>query len=66
MYLVAIVSMEDHRMSTATRPTRSRVNPFHQRLGQLTHHQACQMLGDRGDELLSRGGSVFDVDPSRD
>ncbi len=50
-------------MATATRQAKARVNPFHRRLGQLTFHQACQLLGDQGKELLAAGQRKFDVDP---
>ena len=39
-------------MATHQRPREKKVNPFHQRLGMLTYSQACQLLGDNGQELL--------------
>jgi superfamily II DNA or RNA helicase len=50
-------------MSTATQRSQARVNSFHQRLGQLTYHQACQLLGEQGKELLAVGSGRLDVDP---
>jgi hypothetical protein len=50
-------------MSTATQRPQTRVNPFHQRLGQLTFHQACQLLGESGRELLTQGAGQLDVNP---
>lgn len=50
-------------MATATRQAKARINPFHQRLGQLTYYQACQLLGDQGRDLVAAGQRKFDVDP---
>jgi superfamily II DNA or RNA helicase len=41
-------------------------NVFHQRLGSLTHHQACQMLGDDGAKLIQAGSRQFEVLSDRD
>lgn len=39
-----------------------KVNVFHQRLARLTVHQALQMLGEQGKQLLAHGGQKFDID----
>ena len=39
---------------------------FRDRLSQLTHYQAVQLLGPEGAELLSTAGQKFHVDPDRD
>ena len=38
-----------------------RLEAFRHRLGSLTYHQACQLLGDDGSMLIRRGGQHFDV-----
>ena len=48
---------------TAKKP---KVNIFHQRLGSLTWHQACQMLGDDGAKLIRKGAQQFEVQSDRD
>ncbi len=42
-----------------------KLNPFHQRLARLTHYQACQLLGDQGQQLIALGSKV-EVDSERD
>lgn len=60
------------QMATATsgrraqRPAVSRTNPFHRRLGSLTYHQACQLLGDDGPKKLRDGGRAFEIQGERD
>ncbi|MEM9589039.1 MAG: DEAD/DEAH box helicase, partial [Planctomycetota bacterium] len=50
----------------STTKKRGRVNVFHQRLGSLTYHQACQLLGDEGSTLLQQGERLFEVQSDRD
>ena len=45
---------------------RKKVNVFHQRLGSLTYHQACQMLGDEGAKLIRQGDRFTEIDPEND
>ena len=53
--------------SGKAKPDKSKkVNHFHQRLGSLTWHQACQMLGDDGATLIRRGARQFEVQSDRD
>ncbi|MGB7347717.1 MAG: DEAD/DEAH box helicase [Pirellulaceae bacterium] len=46
--------------------SKSKVNVFHQRLGSLTHYQACQLLGNEGSKLIAQGGRTFEVQSDRD
>ncbi len=41
-------------------------NVFHQRLGALTHYQACQMLGEDGGDKLRHAYKEFEIDFDRD
>jgi len=41
-------------------------NVFHQRLGALTHYQACQMLGEDGGNKLRQAYRGFEIDFDRD
>ncbi|MCP4786122.1 MAG: DEAD/DEAH box helicase [Fuerstiella sp.] len=43
-----------------------KTNVFHQRLGSLTHYQACQMLGDDGAKLIQSGARKFEILSDRD
>ncbi len=43
-----------------------KINVFHQRLGSLTYHQACQMLGDDGAKLIQSGARKFEIQSDRD
>lgn len=52
-------------MATATRDQR-RGASFHDRLSRLTYHQACKLLGDEGNRLLTRAGGKFVIDPDED
>ncbi len=45
-----------------TKSNKTKTNPFHQRLARLTVHQATQMLGEDGQNLLARGSQV-ELDP---
>ena len=45
---------------------KTKTNVFHERLGSLTYHQACQLLGDDGSKLIQLGGRGFDVQSDRD
>jgi hypothetical protein len=45
---------------------KKKVNVFHQRLGSLTHYQACQLLGDEGAKLIQTGGRQFEIQSDRD
>ncbi len=47
-------------------PRKQTVNVFHQRLGSLTFHQACQMLGDQGDKLIRQGDRFTEIDSEKD
>jgi len=39
----------------------SPTNLFHQRLGALTHYQACQLLGEEGAQRLQKGNQQFEI-----
>jgi hypothetical protein len=41
-------------------------NPFHVRLASLTYYQACQLLGERGAELIRQSERSFEIDSDRD
>lgn len=45
---------------------KKRVNVFHQRLGSLTYHQACQMLGDEGGKLIRVGNRFTEIESDQD
>lgn len=45
---------------------RKHVNVFHQRLGSLTFHQACQMLGDEGAKLMRVGNRFTEIESDTD
>ncbi|TWU08334.1 DEAD/DEAH box helicase [Stieleria varia] len=47
-------------------PRKKKVNVFHQRLGSLTYHQACQKLGDEGAKLMRLGDRFTEIDPGQD
>jgi hypothetical protein len=52
--------------STDASPRKRKVNLFHQRLGSLTYHQACQMLGENGDKLIRQGNRFTEIDSEKD
>ncbi len=52
--------------STNGKPSKPKVNRFHQRLGTLTYSQACKLLGDEGANLIQRGGRTFEIQSDRD
>lgn len=65
----------DQEMKNKSKQTKSKqknakpkkkTNVFHERLGSLTYHQACQLLGDDGSKLIQLGGREFDVQSDRD
>lgn len=39
---------------------------FQDRLSRLTHHQACQLLGEGGEKLLKVGSRKWEIDPEQD
>lgn len=43
-----------------------KVATFHDRLSRLTHHQACQLLGETGAKLIQAGSRKFEIDPEED
>lgn len=43
-----------------------KVAAFQDRLSRLTHHQACQLLGENGAKLLQAGQRKFEIDPEED
>ncbi|TWT97351.1 DEAD/DEAH box helicase [Neorhodopirellula pilleata] len=45
---------------------KKQVNVFHQRLGSLTYHQACQMLGDEGGKLIRVGSRFTEIESDDD
>lgn len=47
-------------------PKKNKVNIFHQRLGSLTVHQACELLGPEGVKLLRTGSQEFEIQSDRD
>ncbi|MEQ1825093.1 MAG: DEAD/DEAH box helicase [Pirellula sp.] len=51
--------------SDAPKPQRQ-VNVFHQRLGSLTVHQACKLLGEDGLKRLTKGAQAFEIILDRD
>jgi superfamily II DNA or RNA helicase len=53
---------------TGKRPgkKKSKGNPFHLRLASLTYYQACQLLGERGAELIRQSERSFEIDSDRD
>lgn len=60
-------------MTTATKSgekgagkTKRKINAFHQRLGSLTHYQACQLLGDEGAKLIRDAARLHEVQSDRD
>ena len=54
------------RVLSDGRKKQKKVNVFHQRLGSLTYHQACQMLGDDGARLIRQGSRFTEIDPDND
>jgi hypothetical protein len=48
------------------RKARGSIAGFRDRLGCLTFVQACDLLGDSGDELLRDGGMLYDIETERD
>ncbi|MEP4683793.1 MAG: helicase, partial [Rhodopirellula bahusiensis] len=46
--------------------TERRPNVFHQRLGTLTYHQAVNLLGEEGSQLIRTGGRSFEIQSDRD
>jgi len=44
----------------------TKVNVFHQRLGSMTVHQACKVLGDDGSKRLAKGAQAFEILADRD
>lgn len=55
----------DSRHSSARKKT-GKGNPFHQRLASLTYYQACQLVGERGAELMRQSERAFEIDSDRD
>ncbi|MEM1227505.1 MAG: SWIM zinc finger family protein [Planctomycetota bacterium] len=51
---------------TSGKQRKPRVNRFHQKLGTLTHYQACGLLGDDGAKLIRDGGRLFEIQSDRD
>lgn len=54
------------KKSGAKSSRKKQVNVFHQRLGSLTYHQACQMLGDEGAALIRQGNRFTEIDSDQD
>ncbi len=52
--------------SKATPRRDKKVNVFHQRIGSLTHYQACDLLGESGSQLIAKGGQTFEIQSDRD
>jgi hypothetical protein len=48
------------------KPSKPKINRFHQRLGTLTYSQACKLLGDQGARLIQLGGQRFEIQSDRD
>ena len=46
---------------TGSAKSDKRVNAFHQRLASLTFHQACQLLGDNGGQLIRQGSRFTEI-----
>lgn len=57
---------ESKKKSGAKSSRKKQVNVFHQRLGSLTYHQACQMLGDEGAALIRQGNRFTEIDSDQD
>lgn len=57
---------ESKKKSGAKSSRKKQVNVFHQRLGSLTYHQACQMLGDEGAALIRQGNRFIEIDSDQD
>ena len=45
---------------------RQKANVFHERIGSLTHYQACQLLGDDGARLIRSGAAKFEIQSDQD
>lgn len=55
------------KASKARKATKGeKVNRFHQLLGRLTVSQAAKLLGEEGNQLLTRGGQKYEIDPQED
>jgi hypothetical protein len=54
------------KKSSQGRSRKKQINVFHQRLGSLTFHQACQLLGDEGAKLIRQGNRFTEIDSEKD
>ncbi len=65
---MATVTATSVKAAGGTPRKQPRVNVFHQRLGALTYHQACQLLGDDGEgaRRIRQGGGKFEILSDRD
>ncbi len=65
---MANATIRSKAAAVGARPKKNvkKVNVFHQRLGSLTHSQACSLLGDEGSQLIAKGGRSFEIQYDRD
>src|SRR5262249_52424133 len=60
-----IPSFMEERLMASQRTVRKAAN-FHDRLSRLTHHPACQLLGETGAKPIQSGSRKFEIDPEED